>query len=821
MSTEREPTGAALSGRGSESAGNPVMPDMPPVPDFPAIERQTLARWEAERTFARSLERTAGGPRWTFYEGPPTANGMPGAHHVEARVFKDLFPRFMTMRGYHVPRKAGWDCHGLPVEVAVESELGLSGKPDIEAYGVAAFNARCRESVLRHVDAFAALTRRMGYWTDLSDAYRTMDPAYVESVWWAVKTIYDQGLLVREQRVSPHCPRCGTPLSDHELSQPGVHREVTGPSVTARFPVTRVPDGAGRHLAGASLLAWTAAPWTLLAAVAVAAHPDVTYVIARKTGDGDRVVVAECLYARVLGEGWHVLETVTGKELAGTVCASPFGGEGPVVTGTFVTADAAGTGLVPLAPACGRQHLAAARAHGLPAVNPVGPDGRLGDDAPLAGGRLFSDADRPVIEDLGERGLLFASRPHTREAEHCWRCGTALLHRAQPAWVVRTSAVAARLLAESERANRRPGSVRDGRPGEWPRAAGDWVLSRTRYWGTPLPLWECPSGHVTCVGSLAELGTLADQDLSELDPHRPGVDAVIFGCPACGAPASRVPEVIDAWFDSGCMPFAQWGAPLRGQTAFGEAYPAQFICEAADQARGWFYSLMAVGTLVFGRSAYENALCLGMVLDPSGRPMSARLGNVTEPLGLMNASGADAVRWFFAVSGSPRDARRIGPDSLDEVTRTVLLAWWDAVSFLAGRAGAAGWAPSAAASAPRVADRPPLDRWLLTRAGACARKVTDALEEFDTAAAGRRLTALIDDIASVYLPRTRSRFPGFPGDLPTDGAAAFATLHSVLVTLTQLMAPFTPFLADYLWRVLRPDADSVHLSDWPSGPPEA
>lgn len=818
VSTERDGPERAPAG-----AGN--------LPGFPAMERETLARWDAERTRARALERTADGPAWTFYEEPPTANGMPGAHHIAARVFKDLFPRFKTMQGYHVRRRAGWDCHGLPVEVAVESELGLSGKADIEAYGIAAFNARCRESAGRHVDAFAALTRRMGYWTDLPDAYRTMDKAYVESVWWALKTIYDQGLLVRDQRADPYCPRCGTPLSAHDLGQPGARREVTGPSAIARFRITEAPDGSSRHLAGASLLAWTASPWTLLGAVAVAVHPDVAYVIARKSArgaasdGGDRVVVAERLYARVLGEGWHVLDTVPGRRLRGTVSANPFGMKGlaepsPVVTGTFVTSDAAGTGLVPLAPAFGALHLAAARAHGLPVVNPVRPDGKFGDDVPLAGGLFYCDASGPVIDDLAERGLLFASRPHSREAPHCWRCGTALLEYAQSAWRVRTTAVAGRLRAENERTNWRPGGAADGGYGEWLRSAGDWTVSRTRYWGTPLPLWECSSGHVTCVGSLAELSALTGRDLSGLDPHRPQIDAVTFGCPACGAVASRVPDVLDAWFDSGCMPFAQWGAPLRGQTAFGEAYPAQFICEAADRARGWFYSLMTVGTLVFGRSAFENALCLGPVLDSSGRPMSSRLGNVTEPLGLMNAQGADAVRWLFAASGAPWNARRIGTDpaalaSLEEITRTVLAPWRDAVSFLAERAGAASRELSAAGfpGAPDDADRPPLDRWLLERTGACARKVTGALEAFDTATAGRRLAALIDDVASVYLPRTRDRFTDPAGS--GDAAAAFATLHSVLVTLTQLMAPFTPFLADYLWRILCPDADSVHLSDWP------
>ena len=789
---------------------------MPSKPDLVAIEHEMLARWNRERTFSESLERTADGPRWTFYEGPPTANGMPGIHHVEARVFKDLFPRFKTMRGYHVQRKAGWDCHGLPVEVAVEKELGLSGKPDIEAYGVAEFNARCRESVLRHVDAFAALTQRMGYWIDLSDAYRTMDPAYVESVWWALKTIYDQGLLVRDHRISPYCPRCGTPLSDHEMGQPDVYREVTDPSVTVRFRITEVPDSASHHLKGADLLVWTTTPWTLIANTAVAVHPEIKYAIVRKTGDGDCVVVAESLYARVLGEGWHVLGTMLGRELTGARYLAPFGIKGlegprPVIAGTFVTTED-GTGLVHVAPAFGADDMAIGRAHGLPVVNPVGPDGHFADDLPLVGGMFFSDANQMIIDDLAERGLLFASRPHAHGYPHCWRCGTALLYYALPSWYIRTTAIKDQLLAENEKTNWQPASVKHGRYGEWLRSNVDWALSRTRYWGTPLPLWECPSGHVTCVGSLTELGALAGRDLSGLDPHRPYVDAVSFPCPSCGSPATRVPEVIDVWFDSGSMPFAQWGAPWRDRARFDGAYPAQFICEAIDQTRGWFYSLMAVGTLVLRRSAYENVICLGLVLDASGRKMSKHLGNVIEPLGLMDAHGADAVRWFFAAAGSPWAARRIGPDALDEIVRKTLLTWWNTVSFLVLYANASGWSPSS--PGPPVSGRPLLDRWLLSQTHACARDVTGFLEAFDPASAGRRLAALIDDVSNWYVRRSRRRF----WSSSADSASAFATLHSVLVVLTQMMAPFTPFLADYLWRVLRtPDSpSSVHLSDWPS-----
>jgi len=804
-----------------------ALPLLPARPDLPAIEHQLLTRWNRERTFEASLKQTEGGPRWTFYEGPPTANGMPGVHHIEARVFKDVFPRFKTMQGFHVPRKAGWDCHGLPVEVAVEKELGLSGHRDIEAYGVAEFNARCRESVLRHVDAFAALTTRMGYWIDLSTAYRTMDPAYVESVWWALKTIYDKGLLVRDFRISPYCPRCGTPLSDHEMGQPDVYREVSDPSVTVRFRVTSAPEGASRHLVGADLLVWTTTPWTLVSNTGIAVHPDVEYVIARKSGDGDKVVVADALWPRVLGEGWHVLTTLRGSDLVGANYTPPFGivrvdGAHRVVSGSFVTT-ADGTGLVHLAPAFGADDLAVGRANGLPVVNPVGADGRFAEGLPLVGGLFFKDADQPLIADLADRGLLFKTAPHVHSYPHCWRCGTTLLYYALPSWYIRTTQVKDELLEQNEQTSWQPPTIKEGRYGEWLRNNVDWALSRTRYWGTPLPLWQCADEHVTSVGSLAELSMRAGRDLSGLDPHRPFVDQVTFPCPDCGQQASRVPEVIDVWFDSGSMPFAQWGAPLRNAAEFESAYPAQFICEAIDQTRGWFYSLMAVGTLVFGRSAYQNVVCLGLVTDETGRKMSKHLGNVIEPMGLLNAHGADAVRWFFAASGSPWGQRRVGAGVLDEIVRKVLLTYWNTVSFLtlyassgsaSGNGAAAGrWTPEAPAPAP--GDRPLLDRWLLSELHACVRDVTAALEAFDTAAAGRRLAGLIDDLSNWYVRRSRRRF--WAGHQTPDGASAFATLHQALVTLTALLAPITPFLSDYLWGVLRPAGgpESVHLAPWP------
>ncbi|HEY7013303.1 MAG TPA: isoleucine--tRNA ligase [Streptosporangiaceae bacterium] len=803
-------------------------PELPAVVDLPAIEREVLARWQDGKVFDRSLDQTSSGQTWTFYEGPPTANGMPGTHHIEARVFKDLYPRFKTMQGFRVPRQGGWDCHGLPVEVAVEKELGLSGKKEIEAYGVAQFNARCRESVLRHVDAFEALTERMGYWVDLSHAYRTMDPSYIESVWWSLKVIFDRGLLIRDFRISPYCPRCETSLSDHEMGQPDVYQTVSDPSVTVRFPLVSLPEGANKHLQGADLLVWTTTPWTLVSNTAVAVHPDELYAIARKAGVGDKVVVADALWPRVLGDGWHVVDRVRGSELAGATYRPPLRlvqvpDAHKVVTGAFVTTED-GTGLVHLAPAFGADDMETSRVHGLPVVNPVRGDGHFEDSVPLVGGMFFKEADPVLIRDLDDRGLMFASERHEHSYPHCWRCHTPLLYYALPSWYIRTTAIKEQLLAENEMTNWYPPTIKDGRYGEWLRNNVDWALSRTRYWGTPLPVWMCPEEHATCVGSLAELTELAGRDLSALDPHRPYVDEVTIACPECGGEAHRVPEVIDVWYDSGSMPFARLGAPHQSQAEFERAYPAQFICEAIDQTRGWFYSLMAIGTLVFGRSSYENVLCLGLLVDERGRKMSKHLGNVLEPMPLMEAHGADAVRWFFAAAGSPWATRKIGHSTLEEIVRKVLLTYWNTVSFLVLYANAAAaqgevWSAGRLAEAPPAAERPVLDRWLLSELHALVRDVTIALDAFDSTTAGRKIATFIDDMSNWYVRRSRRRFWDGPGT--PDGAAAFATLHECLETLTRLMAPVTPFLTDYVWGVLRADgaADSVHLASWPKEDP--
>ena len=790
-----------------------------PVPaqvDLPALEHEVLEMWEREGVFAASVAQSQGRPPWVFYEGPPTANGTPGTHHVEARVFKDVFPRYRTMKGFHVPRQAGWDCHGLPVELFVEKELGFTGKQDIEAYGVAEFNARCRESVLRHVDEFTEMTTRMGYWVDTDSAYWTMDPNYIQSVWWSLKQIFDKGLLVQDHRVAPYCPRCGTGLSDHELAQG--YETVIDPSVYVRFPVT--DTNFLRSYPGAAFLVWTTTPWTLVSNTAVAVKPTAQYAVV-KTVDGETLVVAVALLDQVFTEPVTVLSTMPGTELERLTYRRPFDYvEIPdahyVVLADYVTTED-GTGLVHQAPAFGADDLLTCRAYGLPVVNPVLPDGHFAPDLPVVGGQFFKKADAGLITTLSAAGLMFRHVEYEHSYPHCWRCHTPLIYYAQPSWYIRTTAIKDQLLEQNEKTNWFPGSIKWGRYGDWLNNNVDWALSRNRYWGTPLPIWRCPDGHLTAVASMAELSELAGVDVSAIDPHRPYVDDITMPCPTCGLTANRVPEVIDCWYDSGAMPFAAVGYPLQNADSFRAQYPADFICEAIDQTRGWFYTLMAIGTLVFEESSYKNVVCLGHILDEDGRKMSKHLGNVLEPIGLMNEHGADAVRWFMLASGSPWQARRVGHAAIGDVVRKTLLTYWNTVSFLSLYARLSQWEPSA--PAPDPSQRPVIDRWVISEANQLARDVDLALEAFDTQRAGRLLSTFIDNLSNWYVRRSRRRF--WDGD-----PAALATLHEALRTATLCLAPFTPFITERVWQDLFRSTDpsapkSVHLATWPEVSAEA
>ena len=779
--------------------------------DLPAMEHSILEFWRTNAIFEKSVTGREGAPTWAFYEGPPTANGMPGTHHIEARAFKDVFPRFHTMKGKQVVRKAGWDCHGLPVEIAVEKELGFSGKGDIEKFGISQFNDKCRESVTRHVDAFAAMTNRMGFWVDFDQAYWTMAPAYVESVWWSLSQIHKKGLLVQDHRVAPYCPRCGTGLSDHELAQG--YETVTDPSVYVRFPITSGP----LQELGAALLVWTTTPWTLVSNTAIAVNPTVTYAVASVTHEekSEVLVVAEPLLEKLQGEV-EILSRILGKDLERTTYSRPFDfveilDAHYVVLADYVTTED-GTGLVHQSPAFGADDLQVCRAYGLPVVNPVAPDGRFLADVALVGGMFFKDADKPLVKELKARGVLYRHQPYEHSYPHCWRCHTALIYYAQPSWYIRTTSSKDELLRENAATNWYPETIKTGRYGDWLNNNIDWALSRNRYWGTPLPIWRCENKHEVCIESLADLGVRAGKELSSLDPHRPFVDDITFACTECAQTMVRVPEVIDCWYDSGAMPFAQWGYPHQegSKEKFEASYPADFICEAIDQTRGWFYTLMTIGTLVFDKSSYENVLCLGHILDKDGRKMSKHLGNVIEPMALMDQHGADAVRWYMLAAGSPWSARRVGHDAISDVVRKTLLTYWNTISFHALYAQASNFELS---QSPARNTRPVMDRWIISELSLLINEVDRCLSDFDSQGAGKALAQFIDDLSNWYVRRSRRRF--WDGDV-----AALATLHECLTTLTQLLAPMVPFISEHVWQELvRPvdptAATSVHLTDFP------
>ena len=785
-----------------------------PAIDLPAIEREILSFWQTQDIFHTSVRTRAGGESWTFYEGPPTANGMPGTHHIEARVFKDVFPRFHTMKGKHVIRKAGWDCHGLPVEIAVEKELGFSGKGDIEKYGIAAFNDKCRESVQRHVDAFTAMTERMGFWVDFDEAYWTMSDEYIESVWWSLAQIHKKGLLVQDHRVAPYCPRCGTGLSDHELAQG--YETVKDPSVYVRFPVT---SGDLEKL-GASLLVWTTTPWTLVSNTAIAVHPDVDYVAVRTKESEDSksevLVLAEPLLS-VVGDGYEILKKVKGRDLERTSYSRPFNYvEIPdahfVILADYVTTED-GTGLVHQSPAFGADDLASCRRYNLPVINPILPNGHFEESVQLVGGLFFKEADKPLVKELKSSGRLYRHQQYEHTYPHCWRCHTPLIYYAQPSWYIRTTKIKDALLRENAATDWHPETIKTGRFGDWLNNNIDWALSRNRYWGTPLPIWRCENAHEESFGSRNELQDRAGRDLTNLELHRPYVDDINFNCKECSTTMIRTPEVIDCWYDSGAMPFAQWGYPHKEGSVekFNEAYPADFICEAIDQTRGWFYTLMAIGTLVFDKSSYKTVLCLGHILDKDGRKMSKHLGNVLEPMALMDQHGADAVRWYMLAAGSPWSARRVGHDAISEVVRKTLLTYWNTVSFLSLYASAANYLPQPISDASKLSM---MDRWIISELNQLISTVDAALNDFDSQTAGTALATFVDDLSNWYVRRSRRRF--WDGD-----AAALSTLHHCLKTVTLLMAPMVPFITEHVWqkliRVVEPNSPtSVHLADFPA-----
>ncbi|HEX8207314.1 MAG TPA: isoleucine--tRNA ligase [Solirubrobacteraceae bacterium] len=782
-------------------AHRPVDPNQ----SFPDLEQEVLKRWRERDVFGESTRRRKGAEPWVFYEGPPTANGRPGAHHVLARVFKDIYPRFKTMRGHYVERKAGWDTHGLPVEIAVQKKLGIENKKEIEEYGIAEFNQQCRESVFEYLEDWTALTERIGFWVDLDDAYRTLDPTYVESVWWALKQIYEKGLLYEGHKVVPYCPGCGTALSSHEVALG--YRTVSDPSVYVRFPV--VEDG-GPLQRGDDLLVWTTTPWTLVSNAAVAVDPELTYVRAKTAPLDPPVVLAEALVEKVLGDDVKILERFPGAALDGVRYEPPFsyipareyGERGhTVLLGEFVTADD-GTGLVHTAIAFGEEDFQLGQRYGLAVVNPVRLDGTYDERIGKYAGRFVKDADPDLVEDLRGRGKLLKAEEYEHAYPFCWRSGDPLLYYAKPAWYIKTSAIRDRLLAANQSVNWYPEHIKNGRMGNWLENNVDWALSRERYWGTPLPVWRCEEGHVHCIGSLDELEELSGVRLE--DPHRPYVDDVGFPCPTCSRRMTRVPEVIDVWFDSGCMPFAQHHAPFENEERFRERFPANFICEGLDQTRGWFYSLLGVSTLLFDRSSYENVVCLGLLLDRDGKKMSKSLGNIADPWAVLDEFGADAFRWYFFTSKQPWDGYQFATERVAEGVRLFLRQLWNTYGFYVLYANANQVEPGSA-QAPATE----LDRWILSRLSATTTIVIERLDDYDATVAGRAIAEFVDDLSNWYVRRSRRRF--WDGD-----PAAFHTLRECILGVAKLLAPFAPFITDEIYDNLDGSLGSVHLEDFPS-----
>ena len=822
-----------------------------PSVSFPELETGILDFWRDNDIFKRSIEERPEDNLFVFYEGPPTANGRPGVHHIMPRVIKDLFARYKTMRGYRVPRKAGWDTHGLPVEIEVEKELGLSSKPEIEEFGIAEFNAQCRESVGRYVRDFEELTERIAFWADMDNPYVTYDNDYIESGWWIFKQLWDHGLVYQDYRSTPHCPRCETSLSDHELSQ-GYRDDVPDPSVYIKF---RLPAEARERIGladgPASIVAWTTTPWTLPGNTALAVMEGATYGLYEH--EGEQLIVAEALAESVLGEEREALRTYRGSDLVGLAyeplyrpetlegTVRRFGADGhlrPLEPGEeteglrrVLVADHVsledGTGIVHIAPAFGGEDFEDGKQHGLLFAQPIDTHGTMAEGLP-GGGTFAKDADRDVTRDLDERGLLLRSERIKHTYPFCWRCDSPLLYYAKPSWYIRTTAQRDRLLAGNARINWQPDHIKRGRFGNWLENNIDWAVSRERYWGTPLPFWVCGDcATVSVIGSRAELADRAlDRAAAEAmdDIHRPYIDDIVLRCDAggCDGEMRRVPEVADAWFDSGAMPYAQWHYPFENQDEFDRQFPADFICEAIDQTRGWFYTLHAEAALLNAAEAapeeisYRNVICHGHILDEQGNKMSKSRGNVLEPFEVLDELGADAVRWYIYASAPVGSSRRFSVRLMNESLRRFQLTLWNVYSFFVSYANIDGLDPR-----ERPAGEPPeLDRWLLSELNALTERVTAGLDDYDPTVAARAIESFVDDLSNWYVRRSRRRFwRGVSGD-DADKRSAYFTLHTALTTLARLLAPFTPFLAEELWANLARSIDgdapeSVHLADWP------
>lgn len=779
-------------------------------PNFPKREEEILSFWEKEKIFEQSLKKDAPKGSFVFFEGPPTANGKPGIHHIESRAFKDCIPRFRRMQGYAVDRKAGWDTHGLPVELEVEKQLGFSGKKDIEAFGIGAFNAQCKKSVWKYLEDWNAITKRIGFWLDLEHPYITFDPAYVESLWWIVKQIWDKGLLYKDYKVVPYCPRCGTALSSHELAQG--YKDVVDRAVYIKFKVLN------DEMTPTYLVAWTTTPWTLPSNVALAVGADIAYV--KVKANEEFLWVAKARVEEATGGNYDIVEETTGAELVGLTYEPlyPFvrdalKGSVSETAWTVVPADfvstSDGSGIVHTAVMYGADDFELGTKVGLPKYHLVGLDGRFTTEAGTFAGMFVKDADAPIIADLEARGLLLSSGNVTHAYPFCWRCKTALIYYAKDSWYIRMSALREELILQNEQIHWEPAHIKEGRFGEWLREVKDWAFSRERYWGTPMPIWECQEcGDFRCIGSFDELREHALTPVpKEFDPHRPHVDEIDVKCGKCGGASKRIPEVCDVWFDSGAMPFAQWHYPFENREKIDgkeSQFPADYISEAIDQTRGWFYTLLAVSVLLGKERPYKNVICLGHLLDAKGKKMSKSLGNIVDPVVMIEKYGADALRWYMYSVTQPGDSKRFDEKALNEMVQKVFMILWNVKTFY--ELYATAQPPSRSVPSEHI-----LDRWILARLHQLIADSTTWLESYKITEVVRAIAEFITDLSTWYVRRSRDRFKT-GGE---EAAAAVQTLRQVLLTLSKLMAPFTPFLAEALYLDLASGGKSVHLEDWP------
>ncbi|MBQ6509178.1 MAG: isoleucine--tRNA ligase [Flexilinea sp.] len=777
------------------------------------MEEAVLKFWNDEEIFRKSTENRKGGKEYIFFEGPPTANGKPGVHHVLARSFKDVILRYRTMTGCHITRKGGWDTHGLPVEIEVEKKLGFTNKQQIEDYGIDKFNKLCKESAFTNIQEWTRMSERIGYWVDMSDAYVTYKDEFIEAEWAILKDFFDRGLLYQGFKVVPYCPRCGTPLADHEVAQG--YKEAEDPSITFRLKLLDEEN--------TSLLVWTTTPWTLPANAAVAANPDIDYVkVEHKLEDGtsEYIILAEKRVEPVFGnDPVTVVEHFKGSDLVGKKyeplysflpLTSP---AHRVVNADYVSVDD-GTGLVHIAPTFGADDMEVGKRENLPTLMTVGGDGCFVPEVTPWAGMFVKKADPLIIKDLVERGIMYKHGRIKHTYPFCWRCDSPLLYYARPTWYIRTSQFKDRMVELNEGINWYPGHIKNGRFGNWLENNIDWALGRNRYWGTPLPVWQCECGHQECIGSVKELSEKAGKDLTGLELHRPYVDDITYKCPVCGGEMHRVPELIDVWFDSGSMPYAQWGYPIKNGERFNEQFPADYICEAVDQTRGWFYSLHAISTLFRNSICFKNVICLGLILDGEGQKMSKHKGNIVSPWDVIKDNGVDAMRWYLYTASPAGQERRFSSKLVSEVLRGFTLQLWNTYSFFVTYANLDSWDPNAAGE-PEYSD---MDRWLLSALNALVRDITNAYENYDVNAATRPIQNFVNTLSNWYLRRSRRRFWKSEGD--SDKNAAYATLYQALVTVAKLIAPAMPFIADELYRNLVVSVDpsapeSVHMADWP------